>query len=134
MITHDLLFLLFVGLAITDYMLTMFWIRRWYDSNYLSHLKYRIPVKLIERNPLIRVFVSLKGKNTPWTIMVTLGYLVVYMIQTGLFIINIFLGLLVCILLMVAIVGHVINNLKISDEYILKVTEAYNKRIEDGRK
>lgn len=126
------LFIAICILALTDLILTVFWVYRWNSSKYVSMFKHKIPFRLIEANPIVRYFVENREKGSSLYIPIFFGYAVVFMIQLLLLAVHWILGAIVFGFLLGAIVLHVVNNIKTSNKHIIKMTVAYNKKMREG--
>jgi len=112
-------------LALTDYLLTVFWIYRWNSSIYVRQFKYKLPIELIESNPVIRY----TSKHFGLYPGVVVGYALLFTVQIALLNLNVLLGLVVMFILAWAIQGHIKNNLNTSNKHIIKITMEYNKQL-----
>jgi len=112
-------------LALTDYFLTMFWIHRWNTSPYIKHFKHKLPISLIESNPIIRY----TTKHFGLYIGTTIGYSFIFLVQIALLNLNVLLGLVVLFILAWAIQGHIKNNINTSNKHIIKMTLEYNQQL-----
>lgn len=130
---HTLLITLCV-LASLDYVLTIFWIYRWNSTPDIRKLKHKLPLKLIEANPIIQSIAEM-NKSFGLYVGVTLGYSVVFLIQVSLLALHWIIGLIVCVFLLGAVLLHLFNNLNTTNEHIAKIVVAYDKvrRDNDGK-
>lgn len=122
-------FLLFI-LATIDLFLTLIWIYRWNDSKYVRMFKYKIPIHLIEANPIIRLTVKHLGLYSGTLV----GYVIVFTIQLILFRMHWILSIIVILVLFMGISLHLKNNYFTSNQKIIKLTIAFNRNHENKRK
>lgn len=111
-------------LASIDFLLTLFWVYRWKGSK-SKKFKKTVPLKLIEANPIINSFANYFESPL---VGILFGYMVVFVLQISLIGLLEILYIPIFIYLIIAIVGHIKNNLKTSDKYIIDITKEYNKR------
>lgn len=112
---------LLIVLAAMDLILTIVWIYRWHSAAYVRKFKHKIPLRLIEANPIIRMTTGQLGY-----VGTVAGYAFVFLIQVALFQLHWILANIVIIILILANGIHVKNNIKTSNEHIIKVTKKYN--------
>lgn len=129
-------------LAAIDFILTLFWLYRWQSSSFLKKFKRRIPIKLIEANPIIRHGIEKFGLYPG----ATLGYAFIFMIQillarlrnidtwVWLEIGAIGLSWFIVAVLFGAIVSHMKNNVETDNDHIIKMTKAYNEEVNKNAK
>lgn len=122
----ELVIRLILIFAFIDFLLTLLWIYRWRSASYLKIFKKRIPVKLFEANIIVNHFI----KNFGLYPGATLGYFLVVTIQIALANLHWIMAWIIFMILIWAILGHIKNNLTTTEKYIVKITKAYNKKLE----
>ena len=121
---------LILSLALIDFVLTLFWIYRWQSASFLKKFKLRVPLKLIEANPIVRHGIEKFGLYPG----ATLGYAFVFMIQILLAGIHFVVAWIIVAILLGAVVAHIKNNITTNNGHIIKMTKAYNKEISKREK
>ncbi len=133
----ELVIRLILSLASIDFVLTLFWVYRWQSSKFLRKFKLRVPIRLIEANPIINHTIKSFGVYPG----LVLGYAIVLMIQIllagvrnvetwrWLEICAIGLSWFIVAVLLGAVIGHVRNNITTNNGHIIKMTRAYNKKM-----
>jgi len=125
----ELVIRLILILASIDFVLTLFWIYRWQSSKFLKNHKLRVPVRIIEANPIVNHMIKNFGVY-PGTI---LGYPIVVLIQFAIARIHNILAWIVFGVILWAVTKHTINNFKTPDKHIKKMTRAYNKKMTEKK-
>lgn len=122
---NPLVYLLII-LASFDFLLTLIWVHRWRHSKYVRQFKHKIPMKLIEANPII---VKLADANASIHsfFSIFIGYAFVFLIQLALLSLHWILAFLVIAVLVWAITIHIRNNIRTTNRYIIQMTIEYNK-------
>ena len=114
-------------LATLDLILTFAWIAKWNYSKVVKDFKHKIPVKLIEANPIIRKSI----KDFGIEMGLAIGYIFVFIIQLALVMLHVALAFIVLTFLSLANILHIKNILGTSDEYVEKITREYNERMSE---
>lgn len=114
-------------LALIDFILTLIWVYRWRSSKYVKQFNNKIPLNLIEANPIINHLSYSFGIYGG----IFSGYCILFLIQIALGSFHAITGFLVILVLLWAIRGHIKNNLKTSNKHIIKMTIAYNEKLRE---
>ncbi len=112
-------------LASIDLFFTLIWIYRWQSSKCIKKFKTKLPVNLFEANPIINHTIKYFGtyKGT------VLGYFALVLIQIAIASLHNILAWIVFTVLVWAIQGHIRNNIKTSNKYIIEMTKKYNEEL-----